>query len=92
MRKHVKMRGVAAVAVLATALLLLALAGRAQAKLMGEFTKFQYCPYTTAGVTRCLNSATSGGEVVLGNKKVPIEKEVTPPGRLHTNPISKKKP
>lgn len=76
MRKHVKLRGVAPVAVFTTALLLLALAPLAQAKLVGEFTKFQYCPYKTAGVTRCLYSVTNGGEVVLGNKKVPVEKEV----------------
>lgn len=76
MRKHLKLRGVAPVAVFTTALLLLALAPLAQAKLVGEFTKFQYCPYKTAGVTRCLYSVTNGGEVVLGNKKVPIEKEV----------------
>ena len=76
MRKHVKLRGVAPVAVFTTALLLLALAPLAQAKLVGEFTKFQSCPYKTAEVTRCLYSVTNGGEVVLGNKKVPIEKEV----------------
>jgi hypothetical protein len=76
MRKHVKLRGVAPVAVFTTALLLLALAPLAQAKLVGEFTKFQSCPYKTAGVTRCLYSVTNGGEVVLGNKKVPVEKEV----------------
>lgn len=76
MRKHVKLRGVAPVAVLTTALLLLALAPLAQAKLTGEFTKFQYCPYKTAEVARCLYSVTNGGEVVLGSKKVPIEKEV----------------
>jgi hypothetical protein len=63
-------------AILATALFLLALAPVAQAKLTGEFAKFQFCPYTTTGVARCLYSVTKGGEVVLGNKKVPIEKEV----------------
>jgi hypothetical protein len=76
MREHPKLRGVAPTAILAAALLLLALAPVAQAKLTGEFTKFQYCPYTTAGVARCIYSVTNGGEVVLGTKKVPIEKEV----------------
>jgi hypothetical protein len=75
MRKHPKLWGVAPTAIIVTALLL-ALAGTAQAKLTGEFKKFEQCPYTTAGVSRCLYSATNGGEVVLGNKKVPIEKEV----------------
>jgi hypothetical protein len=65
-----------------TALLLVALgslafAGTAGAKLVKEFTKFQYCPYTTPGVARCLVSVSNGGEVVLGNKKVPIVNPVT---------------
>jgi hypothetical protein len=76
MRKHPKKRGVAWLAMSIAALATLALAASAQAKLVGEFTKFQQCPYTTAGVTRCIYSATTGGETVLGNKKVTIEKEV----------------
>lgn len=76
MRKHSKMRGVACMAVLVASLATLAFAASAQGKLTGEFTKFQYCPYTTATVERCLYSVTSGGEVVLGTKKVTIEKEV----------------
>jgi len=63
-------------AVLVASLATLAFAASAQGKLTGEFTKFQYCPYTTATVERCLYSVTSGGEVVLGTKKVTIEKEV----------------
>jgi hypothetical protein len=55
----------------------LALAGTASAKLTGEFTKFAQCPYTTAEVNRCVNALTSSGEVVLGNKKVTLEKPVT---------------
>jgi hypothetical protein len=58
------------------ALALLAFAGSASAKLTGEFTKFAQCPYTNTEVRRCLYSTTTGGEVVLGNKKVPIEKQV----------------
>jgi hypothetical protein len=38
----------------------------------GEYAKFDNCPSTTEGVTRCIYSVTEGGEVVLGNKKVPI--------------------
>lgn len=76
MRKHSKMRGVACMAILVASLATLAFAASAQGKLTGEFTKFQYCPYTTATVERCLYSVTSGGEVVLGTKKVTIEKEV----------------
>ena len=55
----------------------LAFAGSAAAKLTGEFKKFEYCPYTNAEVVRCLNSLSTGGEVVLGSKKVPIVNPVT---------------
>jgi hypothetical protein len=87
MRKHPKMRGVVPMAILVTALLLLVLAGTAQAKLTGEFAKFQYCPYTNAEVRRCIYSVTNGGEVVLGNKKVTIEKEVVLQGGYTKSPF-----
>jgi len=77
MRKQQRFKGVACTAMLSAMLISLALAGSAQAKLTGEFTKFQYCPYTTATVARCMNALTNGGEVVLGTKKVTIEKPVT---------------
>jgi hypothetical protein len=76
MRKHPRMTGVVCTAIFATALFTLGFAGSAAAKLTGEFTKFQYCPYTNAEVRRCLYSVTTGGEVKLGKKAVPIEKEV----------------
>jgi len=91
MREHPKLRGVAPMTIVVAALLLLALAPLAQAKLTGEFTRFQFCPYTTAGVARCLYSQTSGGEVVLGNKKVPIEKEVVLQGG-YTEPAEEGEP
>ena len=62
--------------VLALALAALGLAGPAQAKLIGEFTKFQYCPFTNAEAVKCLYSVTEGGEVKLGNKTVPITNKV----------------
>ena len=77
MRKHPKSRGAVCTAMLSAILASLLLAGSASAKLTGEFTKFQYCPYTTATVERCMVAITTGGEVVLGTKKVTIEKEVT---------------
>lgn len=43
----------------------------------GEFAKFDYCPSTNAEVKKCIYSVTTGGEVVLGNKKVPIVNPVT---------------
>jgi len=62
---------------LLVALTALGLAGSAQAKLTGGYTKFANCPYTNAEVKKCLYSVTESGEVVLGSKKVPIEKPVT---------------
>jgi hypothetical protein len=75
MQKH-RARVVGA-AMLLVALAALGLAGSAQAKLTGEFTKFAQCPYTNSEVRKCIYSLTTSGEVVLGNKKVPIEKPVT---------------
>jgi hypothetical protein len=64
-------------ALLAVALAALGLAaGSAQAKLVGAFTRFEQCPYTNTEVKKCVYSVTESGEVVLGNKKVPIEKPV----------------
>ena len=74
--KNRRMTGVCA-ALLVVALASLALVGSASAKLTGEFKKFEFCPYKTATVERCLNSVTNGGEVVLGSKKVPIVNPVT---------------
>ncbi|HKZ12456.1 MAG TPA: hypothetical protein VJL81_01285 [Solirubrobacterales bacterium] len=48
----------------------------------GEFAKFNFCPSTTTGVVKCINSVTTGGEVVLGTKKVPIVNPVTIQGGL----------
>ena len=64
-------------ALLVLAVSSLAFAGSATAKLTGEFTKFAQCPTATEAVTRCLYSVTSGGEVVLGSKKVPIVNPVS---------------
>lgn len=38
----------------------------------GEYARFNYCPSTNAEVFKCVYSITESGEVVLGNKKVPI--------------------
>jgi len=74
MQKHRTRVGVAAL--LALALAALGLAGSAQAKLVGNYTKFVQCPYTNLEVKKCIYSTTNSGEVVLGSKKVPIEKPV----------------
>lgn len=64
------------VALLALALAALGFAGMAQAKLVKEFTKFQYCPWTNTEVKKCLWSLTEGGEVKLGKKTVTITNKV----------------
>jgi hypothetical protein len=46
----------------------------------GEFARFDNCPSTTEGVFKCIYSVTESGEVVLGNKKVPIVNPVTVQG------------
>jgi len=48
----------------------------------GEWAKFNYCPSTTAGVFKCLQSVTGGGEIILGNKTVPIVNPVTLQGGI----------
>ena len=80
MQKH--RRRALGTALLAVALAALGLAGTAQAKLTGNYTKFAQCPYTNTEVKKCLYSTTTSGEVVLGNKKVPIEKPVILQGGL----------
>jgi hypothetical protein len=64
------------VALLALALAAIGFAGTAQAKLVKEFTKFQYCPWTNVEVKKCLWANTEGGEVKLGKKTVTIENAV----------------
>ena len=80
MRKH--RTRVARLALLAVALTALGLASSAQAKLTGGFTRFQQCPFTNLEVRKCIYSTTESGEVVLGSKKVPIEKPVVLQGGL----------
>ena len=74
MQKH--RRRALGTALLAVALAALGLAGTAQAKLTGEYTRFANCPYTNLEVKKCLLSTTTSGEVVLGKKVVPITKSV----------------
>ena len=87
MQKH--RRRVVGSALLVVALAALSLAGSAQAKLGGEFTKFANCPYTNATALKCIYSVTESGEVLLGSKKVPIEKPVTLQG-AYASPVEEK--
>jgi hypothetical protein len=74
MQKH--RTRVVCTALAAAALAALGLAGTAQAKLVGNYTKFAQCPFSNLEVKKCIYSTTESGEVVLGSKKVPIEKAV----------------
>jgi len=74
MQKH--RTRVVCTALMVVALAALGLAGSAQAKLVGNYTKFVQCPYANLEVKKCIYSVTESGEVVLGKKKVPIEKKV----------------
>jgi hypothetical protein len=87
MRTHRGRRALSAL--LLTALVALGLTASAQAKLVGEFTKFTNCPYTNATAIKCITSITNGGEVVLGSKKVPIVNPVTLQG-AYASPVEEK--
>jgi hypothetical protein len=79
---HGNRRGMACVAALVVATAMLVFASGASAKLTGLFTRFQFCPWNTKGVARCVYSVTDGGEVVLGSKRVPIVNPVTLQGGI----------
>ncbi len=81
MKMHLRMRMLLA-AVSVAAIASLAIAGSASAKLTGEFTKFQYCPWGNEAVKKCLWSNTEGGSVKLGSKTVPIVNDVLLQGGL----------
>jgi hypothetical protein len=58
--------------VVLAALFVMGISTGAQAKLTGNYTRFEQCPYTNLEVKKCIRSTTESGVVVLGNKKVPI--------------------
>jgi hypothetical protein len=65
-----------ALLLVAIASLSLVLTASASAKLTGNWARFAPCPYKNPEASKCINSTTVGGEVVLGSKKVPIVKPV----------------
>jgi hypothetical protein len=65
-----------AIGVLAVAVGALGIAGSASAH-TGEWAKFNFCPSTNPSAFKCLNAVTSGGEIILGKKTVPIVHPVT---------------
>jgi hypothetical protein len=75
MQSHLRMK-VLIVALSVAALASFGIASTASAKLVGEFTKFQYCPWKNVEVKKCTYAVTEGGEVIMGSKKVPIVNDV----------------
>ncbi|MCW2982190.1 MAG: hypothetical protein JWO14_3917 [Solirubrobacterales bacterium] len=76
MRKQkTRVKGFAAATVVA-ALAALGLASVASAH-EGLWAEFNACPSTNPEARKCINSLTTGGEVVLGEKTVPIVNPVT---------------
>lgn len=67
---------VARMALFAVAVATLGSAASASAELLGEFTRFQQCPWTNTEVKQCLYVLSKGGTVTLGNKKLTIEKQI----------------
>ena len=75
----------------ALAVLLASLAGAASAFATehhpkGAYEKFKDCPLSNPGVELCLLAQTESGEVVIGNKTVPIVNTITLQGGLHEAP------
>ncbi len=68
---------VARMALFAVAVATLGSAASASAGLLGEFTRFQQCPWTNSEVKKCLYMQSKGETLTLGSKKIPIEKSVT---------------
>ncbi len=63
-------------ALFAVAIATLGSAASASAGLLGEFTRFQQCPWTNTEVKQCLYMQSNGGTLTLGKKKVSIEKPI----------------
>jgi hypothetical protein len=64
------------IALFAIAVATLGSVSSASADLLGEFIRFQRCPWTNTEVKQCLYVQGEGGMLTLGNKKVPIEKSI----------------
>jgi hypothetical protein len=67
----------ACMALAVVALAALGITGTAAAKLTGNYTRFEQCPYSNLEVKKCVYALTESGEVVLGSKTVPIVNTVT---------------
>jgi hypothetical protein len=70
------------VVLLAVAIAALSSAATASAKLLGEFTRFQQCPWTNAEVEKCLYMVSKAGTLTVGSKKITIEKPIVLQGGM----------
>ena len=77
-----RLSGRAAGALTAVCLLATAVAPDAASGLPGEFAKLEQCPFTAPTAHKCVFLDIGGGEIVLGKKKVPIEKHIDLQGGL----------
>jgi hypothetical protein len=79
--------GVVRTALFAVAVATLGSAASASAELLGEFTRFQQCPWTNTEVKQCLYMQSEGGMLTLGKKKVPFENQIVLQGGF-SKPVS----
>ncbi|HEV3069904.1 MAG TPA: hypothetical protein VGY76_00585 [Solirubrobacteraceae bacterium] len=61
----------------AASLLVLAVAAPAMATPKGDFAVFAQCPLSNPSVNLCVFVQSSGGEFIIGNKTVPVNKTIT---------------
>jgi len=61
----------------AASLLVLAVAAPAMAAPKGDFAVFAQCPLKNPAVNLCVFVQSSGGEFIIGNKTVPVNKTIT---------------
>jgi hypothetical protein len=88
MRRKRRTTRVVGAALMVAAFAALSLASSASAKLTGEYTKFQQCPWTNAETFKCVHALTESGEIVLGKKTVKVENPVLLQGGF-TKPVEK---
>jgi hypothetical protein len=90
MRRRISTAKMLCTAMLVVGLATLGFASGASAH-TGEWSHFNQCPSTTAGVNKCIWSQTVGGRVKLGKKVVPIVNPVTLQGGL-SRPAGEEQP
>ncbi len=67
----------AVLGIAAASLLVLAVAAPAMATPKGDFAVFAQCPLKNPAVNLCVFVQSTGGEFIIGNKTVPVNKTIT---------------